>query len=89
MKLNRELMPYELKRYDSKQWDILNKNGGSLLRFTPKRLGNQNLKKLSHTPINGHAKIQGVFMFEYDSDTETPEYWTRLKLLNNLIIKQI
>ena len=93
MKLSRYIQPHFIKVYGN-EIEIFNKNGLPITKpLKIKTLGERRLLQLAYSQ-NGVSRdtagqISGIFMYELDLHTETPEYLFRLKLLNNLNIDQL
>lgn len=93
MKISRYVSPHFLEVVGN-EIKVYNKNGLAITgALKIKTLGDRKLSQLAFAREgivrNDAGQITGVFMYELDSQTETPEYLFRLKLLGNLTIDQL
>lgn len=93
IKVNRSIYPHFLK-VSGNEIEIFNKNGLPITETLKiKKLGDRKLSQLAYSRegiVRSEAGvITGVYMYGLDSQTETPNYQFRLKLIGNLNVKQI
>ena len=93
MKVARFTQPHFIKVYGN-EIQVFCKNGSPITGVLKiKTLGERKLLQLAYSQDavsrDTAGQISGIFMYELDLRTETPEYLFRLKLLNNLNINQL